>query len=138
MGKSQAPDITIGTMNIGQGENTTLFKIGDYACSVAYATVENGDIKVGDPVSIYDVTGVKSLTVTGDINLHGNVTFKTNVWNEDAMASHSEYSPDILVQGVVRMTQSDGGENRSGTCCTGREQFHGTIPNPPCPQSTRS
>ena len=108
--KSQAPDITIGTMNIGQGENTTLFKIGDYACSVAYATVENGDIKVGDPVSIYDVTGVKSLTVTGDINLHGNVTFKTNVWNEDAMASHSEYSPDILVQGVVRMTQSDGGE----------------------------
>ena len=108
--KSQAPDITIGTMNIGQGENTTLFKIGDYACSVAYATVENGDIKVGDPVSIYDVTGVKSLTVTGDINLHGNATFKTNVWNEDAMASHSEYSPDILVQGVVRMTQSDGGE----------------------------
>ena len=108
--KSQAPDITIGTMNIGQGENTTLFKIGDYACSVAYATVENGDIKVGDPVSIYDVTGVKSLTVTGDINLHGNVTFKTNVWNEDTMASHSEYSPDILVQGVVRMTQSDGGE----------------------------
>ena len=108
--KSQAPDITIGTMNIGQGENTTLFKIGDYACSVAYATVENGDIKVGDPVSIYDTTGVKSLTVTGDINLHGNVTFKTNVWNEDAMASHSEYSPDILVQGVVRMTQSDGGE----------------------------
>ena len=108
--KSQAPDITIGTMNIGQGENTTLFKIGDYACSVAYATVENGDIKVGDPVSIYDVTGVKSLTVTGDINLHGNVTFKTNVRNEDAMASHSEYSPDILVQGVVRMTQSDGGE----------------------------
>ena len=108
--KSQAPDITIGTMNIGQGENTTLFKIGDYACSVAYATVENGDIKVGDPVSIYDVTGVKSLTVTGDINLHGNVTFKTNVWNEDAMASHSEYSPDILAQGVVRMTQSDGGE----------------------------
>ncbi|MBP3525628.1 MAG: PEP-CTERM sorting domain-containing protein, partial [Opitutales bacterium] len=108
--KSQAPDITIGTMNIGQGENTTLFKIGDYACSVAYATVENGDIKVGDPVSIYDVTGAKSLTVTGDINLHGNVTFKTNVWNEDAMASHSEYSPDIFVQGVVRMTQSDGGK----------------------------
>ena len=108
--KSQAPDITIGTMNIGQGENTTLFKIGDYACSVAYATVENGDIKVGDPVSIYDVTGAKSLTVTGDINLHGNVTFKTNVWNEDAMASHSEYSPDIFIQGVVRMTQSDGGK----------------------------
>ena len=104
------PDITIGTMNIGQGENTTAFRIGDYACGVAYATVEDGDIKVGDPVAIADTTGAKSLTVTGDINLHGNVAFKTNVWNEDAMASHSEYSPDILVQGVVRMTQSDGGK----------------------------
>ena len=104
------PDITIGTMNIGQGENTTAFRIGDYASGVAYATVEDGDIKVGDPVDIADTTGAKTLTVTGDINLYGNVAFKTNVWNEDAMASHSEYSPDILVQGVVRMTPSDGGK----------------------------
>ena len=104
------PDITIGTMNIGQGENTTTLKIGDYAGGVAYATLEDGDIKVGDPVDIADTTGAKSLTVTGDINMHGNVLFYTNVWNEDALASHSEYSPDILVQGVVRMTQSDGGK----------------------------
>lgn len=104
------PDITIGTMNIGQGENTTTLRIGDYACGVAYATLEDGDIKVGDPVDIADTTGAKSLTVTGDINMHGNVLFNTNVWNEDALASHSEYSPDILVQGVVRMTQSDGGK----------------------------
>lgn len=104
------PDITIGTINIGQGENTTTFRIGDYACGVAYATLEDGDIKAGDPVDIADTTGAKSLTVTGDINLHGNAAFNTNVWNEDALASHSEYSPDILVQGVVRMTQSDGGK----------------------------
>ena len=126
------PDITIGTMNIGQGENTTTLRIGDYACGVAYATLEDGDIKVGDPVDIADTTGAKSLTVTGDINMHGNVLFNTNVWNEDALASHSEYSPDILVQGVVRMTPSSDGKlptlnllNRVGTV-----SWHSAKPAP--------
>ena len=126
------PDITIGTMSIGRGENTTTLRIGDCACGVAYATLEDGDIKVGDPVDIADTTGAKSLTVTGDINMHGNVLFNTNVWNEDALASHSEYSPDILVQGVVRMTPSSDGKlptlnllNRVGTV-----SWHSAKPAP--------
>ena len=118
-------------MNIGQGENTTTLRIGDYACGVAYATLEDGDIKVGDPVDIADTTGAKSFTVTGDINMHGNVLFNTNVWNEDALASHSEYSPDILVQGVVRMTQSEAGKLRPGMCFTEPASSHGETPSPP-------
>ena len=103
-------DLTFGTLNLGYGENATNFRIGDYAAGTTYATVEDGDVKVGDPVMLADTTGVKSLTVNGDVNLHGNTTFNMNVWNEDPMASHSEYSPDALIQGVVRMAKSENGK----------------------------
>ena len=115
-------DITIGTLNLGSGENNTRVRIGDYASETAYATVESGSVKPGDPVYLSDSAGPRSLTVTGDVNLHGNANLDMNVWNDDPMASHSEYSPDVLIQGVVRMTKSDGGKtptwnllNRQGT-----------------------
>ena len=102
-------DVTIGTVNIGYGENTTKVQFGDNTAGIAYATVETADNKVGDPIEIWDASGLKSLTVTGNFNIHGGSTVNMNVWNDDEMASHSEYIPDVLINGIVNMTKSEGG-----------------------------
>ena len=107
--RSQA-DITVGTINVGSGENISRLIIGSDAAGTGYATIEASDKKVGDPVNLFDSAGPKSLTVTGDFNIHGDAVVKMNVWNNDTTASHSEYSPDVLVQGVVRMTKSESGK----------------------------
>ena len=101
--------ITVGEMNIGYGENRTSFSIGPDAAGTAYATVESGNVKVGDPVGLSDSSGPKSLTITGDFNIHGNTTVNMNVYDNDASAVHSEASPDMVVGGVVRMTQNESG-----------------------------
>ena len=106
---SQA-DITVGTINVGSGENISRLTIGSDAAGTGYATIEASDKKVGDPVNLSDSAGPKSLTVTGDFNIHGDAVVNMNVWNNDTTASHSEYSPDVLVQGVVRMTKSESGK----------------------------
>ena len=106
---SQA-DITVGTINVGSGENISRLTIGSDAAGTGYATIEASDKKVGDPVNLSDSAGPKSLTVTGDFNIHGDAVVNMNVWNNDTTASHSEYSPDVLVQGVVRMTKSESGQ----------------------------
>ena len=106
-------NISIGTLNVGSGENIAALKIGDYASGTAYATIDSGDVKKGDPVEIADTTGPESLTVTGDVNLHGNATLKMNVYSDDPSYVHSENIPDVLIGGVVRMTKSDGGKTPS-------------------------
>lgn len=97
-------------MNIGYGENTTQLKIGDYASGVAYATIDSSENKVGDAIEISDTTGPKSLTVTGNFNIHGNSTVSMNVYNDDPMAIHSESIPDVLIEGIIYMTKSEGGK----------------------------
>ena len=113
--------ITVGEMNIGYGENTTSFVIGSDAAGTAYATIDEGNTHIGDAVSLSDSSGPKRLTVTGDFNIHGNATVGMNVWDNAADAVHSESVPDVVVEGIVRMTPSDGGKkptwnliNRSG------------------------
>ena len=101
--------ITVGEMNIGYGENKTRFSIGPDAAGTVYATVESGNVKIGDPVSLSDSSGPKSLRITGDFNIHGNTTVNMNVYDNDASAVHSEASPDVVVGGVVRMTQNESG-----------------------------
>lgn len=49
---SSQAEITVGEMNIGYGENVTNFTIGSDAAGTVYATVESGDVKVGDPVRL--------------------------------------------------------------------------------------
>lgn len=104
------PDIFIETMNIGYGENTTQLRIGDYASGVAYATIDSSENKVGDAIEISDTTGPKSLTVTGNFNIHGNSTVSMNVYNDDPMAIHSESIPEVLIEGIIYMTKSEGGK----------------------------
>lgn len=106
---SSQAEITVGEMNIGYGENVTSFTIGSDAAGTVYATVESGDVKVGDPVRLSDSSGPKSLTITGDFNIHGNTTVNMNVYDNDSSAVHSEASPDVVVGGVVRMTRNGGG-----------------------------
>ena len=85
-------------------------KIGDYASGVAYATIDSSENKVGDAIEISDTTGPKSLTVTGNFNIHGNSTVSMNVYNDDPMAIHSESIPDVLIEGIIYMTKSEGGK----------------------------
>ena len=82
---------------MGSGENIAALKIGDYASGTAYATIDSGDVKKGDPVEIADTTGPESLTVTGDVNQHGNATLKMNVYSDDPSYVHSENIPDVLI-----------------------------------------
>lgn len=106
---SSQAEITVGEMNIGYGENVTNFTIGSDAAGTVYATVESGDVKVGDPVRLSDSSGPKSLTITGDFNIHGKSTVNMNVYDNDSSAVHSEASPDLVVGGVVRMTRNGSG-----------------------------
>ena len=101
------PEVTFGTVNIGSEGARADVRFGGTASALCKGTV--GD-KAGQDIVMSDSGCMKYLTVSGDFNIYGNSIVQMNVWNEDALASHSEYSPDILVQGVVRMTQSDGGK----------------------------
>lgn len=64
----------------------------------------------GTNVTMNEDACMKYLTVNGDFNITGNSTVGLNVWNEDTSALHSENTPDIVIDGVVRMTPSSTGE----------------------------
>ncbi len=101
------PEVTFGTVNIGSEGARADVRFGGTASALCKGTV--GD-KAGQDIVMSDSGCMKYLTVTGDFNIYGNSIVQMNVWNEDASAVHSENMPDILVQGVVRMTPSSDGK----------------------------
>ena len=105
-------EITFGTVNIGNNESNAYIDFGGDAAGICTATV--GD-KTGQNVSIGDVAAIKYLTVTGDFNIIGNSIVNLNVYNEDTSAVHSENAPDIVIDGVVRMTPSTSPDNNLPT-----------------------
>ena len=98
--------VTIGTVNVG-GEGKVDLQFGGDASALCKGTV--GD-KAGQDIVMSDSGCMKYLTVTGDFNIVGESTVGLNVWNEDASAVHSENTPDVAIDGVVRMSASSSGK----------------------------
>ena len=104
---SNQPEVNLGTVNIGSDGAKSIIYFGGDASGVCLATM--GD-SAGTNVTMNEDACMKYLTVNGDFNITGNSTVGLNVWNEDTSALHSENTPDIVIDGVVRMTPSSTGE----------------------------
>ena len=104
---SNQPEVNLGTVNIGSEDAKSIIYFGGDASGVCLATM--GD-SAGKNVTMNEDACMKYLTVNGDFNITGNSTVGLNVWNEDTSALHSENTPDIVIDGVVRMTPSSTGE----------------------------
>lgn len=100
-------EITLGSVNIGSDSTTSNILFGGDASGVCVATM--GD-NAGKNMTMTEDACMKYLTVNGDFNITGKSTVGLNVWNEDTSALHSENTPDIVIDGVVRMTPSSAGE----------------------------
>ena len=104
---STQPEVTLGSVDIGSDGAKSIIYFGGDASGVCLATM--GD-SAGKNVTMNEDACMKYLTVNGDFNITGNSTVGLNVWNEDTSALHSENTPDIVIDGVVRMTPSSAGE----------------------------
>lgn len=104
---STQPEVTLGSVDIGSDGAKSIIYFGGDASGVCLATM--GD-SAGTNVTMNEDACMKYLTVNGDFNITGNSTVGLNVWNEDTSALHSENTPDIVIDGVVRMTPSSTGE----------------------------
>lgn len=104
---STQPEVTLGSVDIGSDGAKSIIYFGGDASGVCLATM--GD-SAGKNVTMNEDACMKYLTVNGDFNITGNSTVGLNVWNEDTSALHSENTPDIVIDGVVRMTPSSTGE----------------------------
>ena len=104
---STQPEVTLGSVDIGSDGAKSIIYFGGDASGVCLATM--GD-NAGTNVTMNEDACMKYLTVNGDFNITGNSTVGLNVWNEDTSALHSENTPDIVIDGVVRMTPSSTGE----------------------------
>lgn len=100
-------EITLGSVNIGSDGTTSNILFGGDASGVCVATM--GD-NAGKNMTMTEDACMKYLTVNGDFNITGKSTVGLNVWNEDTSALHSENTPDIVIDGVVRMTPSGAGD----------------------------
>lgn len=100
-------EITLGSVNIGSDGATSNILFGGDASGVCVATM--GD-NAGKNMTMTEDACMKYLTVNGDFNITGKSTVGLNVWNEDTSALHSENTPDIVIDGVVRMTPSSAGD----------------------------
>lgn len=100
-------EITLGSVNIGSDGATSNILFGGDASEVCVATM--GD-NAGKNMTMTEDACMKYLTVNGDFNITGKSTVGLNVWNEDTSALHSENTPDIVIDGVVRMTPSSAGD----------------------------
>lgn len=100
-------EITLGSVNIGSDGTTSNILFGGDASGVCVATM--GD-NAGKNMTMTEDACMKYLTVNGDFNITGKSTVGLNVWNEDTSALHSENTPDIVIDGVVRMTPSSAGD----------------------------
>lgn len=100
---STQPEVTLGSVDIGSDGAKSIIYFGGDASGVCLATM--GD-SAGTNVTMNEDACMKYLTVNGDFNITGNSTVGLNVWNEDTSALHSENTPDIVIDGVVRMTPS--------------------------------
>lgn len=101
------PEVTLGSVDIGSDGAKSIIYFGGGASGVCVATM--GD-NAGKNMTMTEDACMKYLTVNGDFNITGNSTVGLNVWNEDTSALHSENTPDIVIDGVVRMTPSSTGE----------------------------
>lgn len=104
---STQPEVTLGSVDIGSDGAKSIIYFGGDASGVCLATM--GD-SAGTNVTMNEDACMKYLTVNGDFNITGNSTVGLNVWNEDTSVVHSENTPDIAIDGVVRMTPSSTGE----------------------------
>ena len=104
---STQPEVTLGSVDIGSDGAKSIIYFGGDASGVCLATM--GD-SAGKNVTMNEDACMKYLTVNGDFNITGNSTVGLNVWNEDTSVVHSENTPDIAIDGVVRMTPSSTGE----------------------------
>ena len=116
---SNQPEVNLGTVNIGSEDAYANIQFGGDGAGVCKMTA--GD-NIGQDTTVIDSACMKYLTVTGDFNIYGNSVVSFNVWNEDTSVVHSENTPDIAIDGVVRMTPSSDGKlptlnllNRVGT-----------------------
>lgn len=100
-------EITLGSVNIGSDGATSNILFGGDASGVCVATM--GD-NAGKNMTMTEDACMKYLTVNGDFNITGKSTVGLNVWNEDTSALHSENTPDIVIDEVVRMTPSSAGD----------------------------
>lgn len=100
-------EITLGSVNIGSDGTTSNILFGGDASGVCVATM--GD-NAGKNMTMTEDACMKYLTVNGDFNITGKLTVGLNVWNEDTSVLHSENTPDIVIDGVVRMTPSSAGD----------------------------
>lgn len=100
-------EITLGSVNIGSDGTTSNILFGGDASGVCVATM--GD-NAGKNMTMTEDACMKYLTVNGDFNITGKSTVGLNVWNEDTSVLHSENTPDIVIDGVVRMTPSSAGD----------------------------
>lgn len=104
---STQPEVTLGSVDIGSDGAKSIIYFGGDASGVCLATM--GD-SAGKNVTMNEDACMKYLTVNGDFNITGNSTVGLNVWNEDTSVAHFENTPDIAIDGVVRMTPSSTGE----------------------------
>ena len=123
------PEVTLGTVNIGSEGARAEIQFGGDAAGICKMTA--GD-NIGQDTTMNESACMKYLTVTGDFNIVGESTVGLNVWNEDASAAHSENTPDVAIDGVVRMSASSDGNlptlnllNRVGTV-----SWHSAKPAP--------
>ena len=123
------PEVTLGTVNIGSEGARAEIHFGGDAAGICKMTA--GD-NIGQDTTMNESACMKYLTVTGDFNIVGESTVSLNVWNEDASAVHSENTPDVAINGVVRMSASSSGKvptlnllNRVGTV-----SWHSAKPAP--------
>ena len=100
-------EITLGSVNIGSDGTTSNILFGGDASGVCVATMCDN---AGKNMTMTEDTCMKYLTVNGDFNITGKLTVGLNVWNEDTSVLHSENTPDIVIDGVVRMTPSSAGD----------------------------
>lgn len=104
---STQPEVTLGSVDIGSDGAKSIIYFGGDASGVCLATM--GD-SAGKNVTMNEDACMKYLTVNGDFNITGNSTVGLNVWNEDTSVAHFENTPDVAIDGVVRMTPSSTGE----------------------------
>ena len=126
---STQPEVTLGSVDIGSDGAKSIIYFGGDASGVCLATM--GD-SAGTNVTMNEDACMKYLTVNGDFNITGNSTVGLNVWNEDTSVAHFENTPDVAIDGVVRMTPSSDGNlptlnllNRVGTV-----SWHSAKPAP--------
>ena len=126
---SNQPEVNLGTVNIGSEDARAEIQFGGDAAGVCKMTA--GD-NIGQDTTMIESACMKYLTVTGDFNIYGNSVVSFNVWNEDTSVAHSENTPDVAIDGVVRMTPSSDGNlptlnllNRVGTV-----SWHSAKPAP--------